>query len=289
MISIITLLDGTRGTFQNILCQDFNFRNVFRSWRTDRDVGLGTCRYRKEMKFKSTPFEGHTQLATAVGLSTQGTNACSASADGTCRVWRIEEAICIFELPGDKRVACCNFSADGRMIITGDWGYQTRMWDAVEGQLVMSLAGHSGKLTASRFRADGNLMLTTSEDKHMRTWDPRRGVSVAFQAPDELLDGAFAPDMTTLVGACKNGKLLVWDVRKPDATKLEIAAHGTDWVTACAVAPGGNKVLTCRCGRQRRRPALPCCGTLCAGPCPRCGLMCGRTDTTRRPAAPTGR
>ena len=55
-----------------------------------------------------------------MGLSTQGTNACSASADGTCRVWRIEEAICIFELPGDKRVACCNFSADGRMIITGD-------------------------------------------------------------------------------------------------------------------------------------------------------------------------
>lgn len=259
------------------------------------------------MKFKSTPFEGHTQLVTAVGFSAEGTNACSASADGSCRVWRVAEATCFFVLAGDKRVACCNFSADGRMIITGDWGYQTRLWDAVSGQLVMSLAGHSGKLTASRFRADGNLMLTASEDKHVRTWDPRRGVSVAFQAPDEMLDGAFAPDMTSVVGACKNGKLLVWDVRKPDVTTMEIDAHGTDWVTACAIAPEGRQVLTCRWGRPccwfsalasslaRRTRARPVGAVGAVGACP-CARAAGARRRVRQrlltpppPAVPTGR
>jgi len=198
------------------------------------------------MKFKCTPLEGHLQLCTAVAFSKEGTNACSASADGTCRVWRVEDATCYFVLDGDKRVACCNFSADGKMIITGDWGYQTRIWDAVAGQIVMSLAGHQGKLTASCFRADGNLMLTASEDKNLRTWDPRRGISVAFTAPDEVLDCGFCTDMVSIVGACKNGMLLVWDIRKPDQTRKEIDAHGTEWVTACALAPSGNTALTCR-------------------------------------------
>jgi len=198
------------------------------------------------MKFKCTAFEGHLQLATAVGFSGDGTNLCSASADGTCRVWRIEDSTCFFVLESDKRIACCNFSDDGKLIITGDWGYQTRVWDAVFGQPVLSLAGHQGKLTASRFRQDGNLMLTASEDKHLRTWDPRRGQSVAFQAPDEMLDGAFTSDMNSIIGACKNGMLLVWDVRKPDEIRLEIVAHGTDWVTCCALSPGGDKALTCR-------------------------------------------
>ena len=198
------------------------------------------------MKFKCCPLEGHLQLVTAVALSTEGTNACSASADGSCRVWRIDDATCYFVFDGDKRISCCNFSADGKLIITGDWGYQTRVWDAVVGQLVMSLGGHQGKLTASRFRSDGNLMITASEDKNVRTWDPRRGVSIAFAAPDEVLDCAFFPNTADIVGACKNGMVLVWDVRKPDQARLEIEAHGTDWVTCCALSPAGDKALTSR-------------------------------------------
>jgi WD40 repeat protein len=198
------------------------------------------------MRFKCSPLEGHVQLVTAVAFSSEGTNICSASADGTCRVWRIDDATCYFVLEGDKRVASCNFSADGKMIITGDWGYTTRVWDAVFGQPVMSLAGHQGKLTASRFRPDGNFMITASEDKHVRTWDPRRGVSVAYQAPDEMLDCAFHPDTVSIIGACKNGMLLVWDIRKPDETRLEIEAHGTDWVTCCALSASGDKALTSR-------------------------------------------
>ena len=198
------------------------------------------------MKFKCTCLTGHLQLVTAVALSTEGKNACSASADGSCRVWRVDDATCYFVFDGEKRISCCDFSADGRMIITGDWGYQTRVWDAVVGQLVMSLGGHQGKLTASRFRSDGNLMLTASEDKNVRTWDSRRGVSVAFAAPDEVLDCAFFPDTTSILGACKNGMVLVWDVRKPEQARLELEAHGTDWVTCCSLSPSGDKALTSR-------------------------------------------
>ena len=198
------------------------------------------------MRFKARPLEGHLQVATAVAFSSEGSRACSASADGTCRLWRTEDATCYFVLQSDgaKRVACCNFSADGKMIISGDWAYMTRVWDAVSGHLVMSLSGHQGKLTAACFRSDGNLMLTASEDKTLRTWDPRRGVSVAFAAPDEVLDGKFATDMVSILGACKNGMLLLWDIRKPDTPRLEIEAHGTDWVTCCAFSALGDTALT---------------------------------------------
>lgn len=198
------------------------------------------------MRFKCCPLEGHLQLVTAVAFSTEGSNACSASADGSCRIWCVEDAACYFVLKGDKRVASCNFSPDGRTIVTGDWGHLARVWDAVVGKPILSLAGHQGKLTASCFRSDGTIILTASEDKNVRTWDQRRGVSNEFSAPDEMLDCKFAPDMMSVAGACKNGNLLVWDVRKPDVARLEISAHETDWVTGCAFSPCGSKVLTCR-------------------------------------------
>lgn len=75
-------------------------------------------------------------------------NVATAGAEGTVRIWTVEEGEHLLTLEVDqavpKRISGLNYSADGRFLIVGDWGFHLRVFDVKTGTAVMQfLHAHS--------------------------------------------------------------------------------------------------------------------------------------------------
>jgi len=165
---------------------------------------------------------------------------------------------------GDKRVACITYSPDGSKLLSGDWGYLTRVWDLNTGKKVAHLQGHEGKITAARYRPDSACLLTSSEDKTVRTWDVRTGVSVAFAASDEVLSCCWSTDGLRVLAACKDNSVLLWDARAPEVPTHVLSGH-SEWVTCVDISEDGAQILSGSVDRT-----LKVSSALDRGICPHC-------------------
>ena len=64
------------------------------------------------------------------------------------------------------------FSADGRMLATGDYkGGTVHLWEIATGQEFQAFAGHTGQAHKMAFSADGKLLLSGNSDTTALVWD----------------------------------------------------------------------------------------------------------------------
>jgi WD40 repeat protein len=117
----------------------------------------------------------------------------------------------LFRIPGSP--VGIDWSADGRLIATGDNDGTARIWDAATGEELLRLAGHRGGVALVSFSPDGTRLLTGGTDGTARVWDITPTATAewlgAHEAPgrDSV---AFSPDGRSLVtgGWCRGW---LWD------------------------------------------------------------------------------
>jgi WD40 repeat protein len=89
-----------------------------------------------------------------------------------------------------EAVSALAFSADGRVLASGDWrGGRVRLWEVATGQPFRELTGHEGRIHALAFSADGQVLLTGSDDTTALVWDVtgrRTGAPVPAPTAQEL-------------------------------------------------------------------------------------------------------
>ncbi|MBB4681816.1 WD40 repeat domain-containing protein [Crossiella cryophila] len=136
------------------------------------------------------------------------------------------------------------FSADGRLLATGEVSGKVRFWDVESRKPVgKPLLGHTFALTALAFSGNGRVLATTSTDNTVRLWD----VST-YQQLDQIpmrsghaQSVALSPDGRVLAYALPDGTTQFWDVdnRKQlgepisnSATSLSFSADGKRLATA---------------------------------------------------------
>ena len=64
---------------------------------------------------------------------------------------------------------------DGALLITGDRDYRLRIWDARDGQLIHTLAGHGGGIRALAVSPDGRTFASVSDDLQVKLWSLTTG------------------------------------------------------------------------------------------------------------------
>jgi WD40 repeat protein/DNA-binding SARP family transcriptional activator len=135
-------------------------------------------------------------------------------------------------------------SADGALVVTGQWGRRAVVWDVATGQLVTTFAGHGGEALHT-FTPDGRSVFSAGRDGGIWRWDARRG---------DLLDtypavgGGWAPavvgDRLVVPTTDPRGVALldtglrpeVWHVDGCDGTyawSLQAAAGVASWTDFC--------------------------------------------------------
>jgi WD40 repeat protein len=80
-----------------------------------------------------------------------------------------------FALPVEANTVA--YSPDGGRLATGNFNGTASILDATTGQVLMTLAGHTGGLGRVAFSPDGTRLATASQDKTARIWTSHRTVS----------------------------------------------------------------------------------------------------------------
>ena len=118
----------------------------------------------------------HQGMITAVAFFPGGSNAMTASLDGTIRVWEMAtgtQALCI---PVGAPVADANLSLDGRLIASCDTGNPgtAYLWDAPSGGLMRVFKDASwdaSQIKAVALSPDQTVLATTHVDGRVRLWN----------------------------------------------------------------------------------------------------------------------
>ena len=61
------------------------------------------------------------------------------------------------------------------MILTASDDGSAFVWDAINGNKIASLVGHSGRIWSASWSSDGSRIVTASSDGSVRTWDAHSG------------------------------------------------------------------------------------------------------------------
>jgi WD40 repeat protein len=104
------------------------------------------------------------------------------------------------------------FSPDGSRVAVAPYLGPVSIWNALSGEQVSRLVGHTGTVNDVEFAPDGSLLATGSVDATVRLWDPNTGIQrLVLRGHDGVVwDLAVSPDGSKLASASPNGVVRVW-------------------------------------------------------------------------------
>ncbi len=172
----------------------------------------------------------------------------------------------------------CAFSPDGKRIVTASEDNTVKVWEADKGQELLTLKGHTVRMTSvvwspdskrivagsEAWSPDGERIVAGSDDKMLMVWDADKG-----QEPrslkghtDNVSSVAWSPDGNRISGEDKTGKVLTWDATtgqllpgaEPVSMREQTEAVSPDGSQRAFIENGQIKVVLIE--EQKRQQAL---------------------------------
>jgi len=174
-------------------------------------------------------------------LWTAGGDLLTVSGDGTSRLWSMSTGRELSRMYHANYIHDAAISADGRLVITGDWNGMVRIWGlSGGGGAVLGLAHPETR--DARYSPDGTRLVTIGETNFAQLWQLPEGKALfRFRHEPFVSVASFSPDGKILVTAGWDGMAQLWDVAtaKPLAT---LRHRGR--ITDARFSPDGRTVVT---------------------------------------------
>ena len=151
---------------------------------------------------------GHAGSVAAVKFSPDGQWLATASADATCRLWRLADGHCAAVLTGHTGgLSDVCWSAGSDYVATGSDDKLLALWRVPSGERVLTYTGHTAFVFCCTFNPQSNLLASGSFDETVRLWEARTGrcLAVLPAHSDPVTSVAFSHDGTLLVSGSYDG------------------------------------------------------------------------------------
>ncbi len=185
---------------------------------------------------------GHTGEILDVHFSPDGRNLVTAAADGTARLWNVDqpaEALTIATVEGYGRVA---FSPDGTTLAAGDME-AIKVWEVEDGRQRLSLAMPTFT-TGVAFDPHEQRLAGADEAGNVKIWNANSGdTELEFKAGDNIIHFlSFSPDGRQVATAGADGTVKVWDAAD-GSLLLDLRGHEGP-VTVVAFSSDGGRLVS---------------------------------------------
>ncbi len=107
----------------------------------------------------------------------------------------------------------CNFSKDGKKIVTTSNNNNAEIWEVESERLLAILTGHSNEVPYAEFSPDGKRVVTASWDSTAKLWDAKTGeILFTFKHPYFVTLAKFSPDGKKIATISTDSIARLWDV-----------------------------------------------------------------------------
>jgi WD40 repeat protein/serine/threonine protein kinase len=183
--------------------------------------------------------DAHTGHVDSVAITPDGQRILTGDEDGTIRFWDANTGRELFARNAHlNRVLSAAVTPDGRRFVTA--GSDVKLWDAVSGAELLTLAAHSG---AVRVIPDRQWIVTGGADGTVHLWDAVSGAEqVALKGPlVQVTSVAVTPDGQRVVTGGDDGTVRLWDA--VNGREL-LTLKGHTGSVKVAVSSDGRKLIT---------------------------------------------
>lgn len=183
------------------------------------------------------------------GVAAHGSLVATAGYDNRLILWDGDTRTALARADHDHLINACDFSRDGRWLVSASSDYSARVWSLPDLRLQVVLAGHGDDVDMARFSPDDRLIATCALDRLVRVF-ARDGRLIHAMAghTGNVLSLAWC-DPSRLVTTSVDGTLREWDAQTGACLRVIEIGMRTDCV---AIAPDGTIVA----GDDRGRIAV---------------------------------
>jgi WD40 repeat protein len=210
-------------------------------------------------RFEIVPNIGHSDGASALAFSSNGTFVLSGGDDATLKLWEARTGQLIRSIDVRASVGAVAFSPYGRHVLSGSTNGAVKLWEVETGRLVRILPSHQDRVTSLAFLPNGRI-ISGSRDQILKVWEGTTGRLLrTFVGPrsDVFAGVNVSSDGRRVFFISRNGPFAVWDIET--GKQLRMFSPAGEHVELRAVSAHGRHLLAKRFQCQDDAPGVRSC------------------------------
>lgn len=156
----------------------------------------------------------HRGAVNCIKVNKDGSQAISASADGSCIIWDLDRYVRILAFYEPNVFLSALYHPDESQILTCGSNHKITYWDAADGQAIRVIDGGDNNITSLDIEADGEFFVSGSDDKTLSIWHYDDGIPVAVGRghSGKIKSVKISPDKSMVVSVGSTGEMILWDM-----------------------------------------------------------------------------